>query len=57
MPDYLNRMVNKYITMPKNVSLRCIDFDEEGRYWITSDGELWSFCREEPRKKNFNDNG
>ena len=57
MPDYLNRMIIEALTLPPNVVLRSLDFDEEGRYWITSDERLLSVCRDQPRYKHFTDNG
>lgn len=57
MPDYLNRMIIEALKLPKNVILRSIDIDEQGRYWITSDGKLLSVCREKPLYKRFYDNG
>ena len=57
MPDYLNRMIAAYLEMPSSVGLRSIDIDEEGRYWITSDGRLLSVVREQPLYKHFFDNG
>jgi len=57
MVDYLNRMINEFLNLPKNIVLRSIDFDNDGRYWITSDGRLLSVCREKPRYKHFTDNG
>ena len=57
MPDYLNRMIIEALTLPPNVSLRSLDFDEQGRYWITSDERLLSVCREQPIYKHFTDNG
>ncbi|MBR2507903.1 MAG: hypothetical protein IKB70_13715 [Bacilli bacterium] len=46
MPDYLNRMINEVLTLPPNVILASAGFDDNGRYWITSDGRLMSVCRE-----------
>lgn len=57
MVDYLGRMVRELHNIPNNVVLKSIDIDQLGRYWITSDGRILSVCREEPRYKNFTDNG
>ena len=57
MPDYLNRMINEVLNLPPNVSLVSVDFDSQGRYWLTSDGRLMSVCREQVRYKQFTDNG
>ena len=46
MPDYLNRMINEALTLPPNVALVSVDLDQQGRYWITSDGRLLSVCRD-----------
>jgi len=45
MPDYLNRMINEALYLPSNVVLKSIELDEEGRFWMLSNGELLSVCR------------
>ena len=57
MPDYLNRMINEALYLPSNVVLKSIELDEEGRFWMLSNGELLSVCRNQPRYKHFHDNG
>ena len=57
MPDYLNRMIAAYLEMPSSVELRSLDFDDQGRFWITSDSRLLSVVREKPLFKRFFDNG
>ena len=57
MPDFLNRMIIEAFKLPPNTLLKSIDTDEQGRYWLLSDGRLLSVCREQPRYKVFTDNG
>lgn len=55
MPDYRERMLKVCKDLPENVLIRQID--EQGRYWLLSDGRLLSVCREQPIFKQFYDNG
>lgn len=55
MPDYVERVIRESFNLPDNVIMKSID--EEGRYWITSDGRVLSVVREQPRYKHFTDNG
>lgn len=57
MPDYLSRAIFEGLQLPKNVILKAIEADEDGRYWILSDGRVLSVCREKPYYKNFTDDG
>ena len=57
MPDYLWRVIQESYNQPAPLIYKSIDIDEEGRYWITSDGRLLSVCREQARFKHFTDNG
>ncbi len=50
MPDYLNRMINEALSLPPSVALSQID--DQGRYWITSDGRVLSVCGNEPQYLN-----
>ena len=55
MKDYLNRLINKALNLPPSVALSQID--DEGKYWITSDGSVLSVCGNEPKYLNtyYND--
>ena len=44
MPDYLNRMINEARKLPPDVAL--ISLDDEGKYWLTTDGRWLSVCGE-----------
>lgn len=59
MPDYLNRIIIESLeNQDYNIILKSID--DDGRYWISSDGKLISVCRDIARYKHFsydNDNG
>lgn len=57
MPDYLERIIRIALELPEDVILKSVDLDEQGRYWITTDGRLLSVCREKPLFKKFKDNG
>lgn len=57
MPDYLERMVRVALDLPEDVILKSVDLDEQGRYWLLSDGRLLSVVNEQPYFKNFTDNG
>ena len=55
MPDYLNRMINEARKLPPDVAL--ISLDDEGKYWLTTDGRWLSVCGEQPLYRTLNDNG
>ena len=55
MPDYVERVIIESFNLPSNIILKSVD--DEGRYWITSDGRILSVVREQPRYKHFTDNG
>lgn len=57
MPDYLQRVLEESYKQSVPMIYKNISFDDEGRYWITSDGRLLSVCREKSRYKHFTDNG
>lgn len=57
MPDYLNRMVNQLIKIPRNIVLKSLDIDENGRYWILSNGKVLSVVRDEAYYLTSFDNG
>jgi hypothetical protein len=44
MPDYVERVIVESFNLPPNVILKSLD--EEGRYWITSDGRVLSVVRD-----------
>lgn len=54
MKDYLNRMINEALHLPPSVALSQID--DEGKYWITSNGKVLSVCGNEPQYLNTYDN-
>lgn len=41
------------VELPENVVL--CNLDDEGRYWIATDGRLLSLCKEKPYYKKFVD--
>ena len=53
MRDYLEGVIIESLKMPPNVILKNID--EQGRYWITTDGRILSLCRETPHYLQFTD--
>ena len=57
MPDYLNRMINELLILPKETVMKSIDIDNQGRYWLLSNGKLLSVVNEQPYYKYFTDNG
>ena len=57
MPDYLNRMVNQLFKIPRNIILKSLDIDEQGRFWILSNGDVLSVVRDEAHYMTFTDNG
>ena len=57
MPDYLWRVIQESYNQPTPLTYRSVDIDQQGKYWITSDGRLLSVCRSRPHWKRFTDNG
>lgn len=58
MPDYLCRVIEQSFKMPPDVIMKSLDIcDNEGRFWITSNGDVISFCRPDALFKVFGDNG
>ena len=55
--DYLDRLISQIYDIPDCSVLRCIDEDEQGRYWITDKGDVYSICRNKIIKKTYTDNG
>ena len=55
MPDYLNRMICEALSLPPSIALSSID--DQGKYWITSDGRVLSVCGDQPQYLKNNDNG
>ena len=57
MVDYLQRAITVFLMEPAAVSFRTFDKDEQGRFWISTDGRLLSVCRDQALWKSFQDNG
>ena len=55
--DQLSKVVFTSLNLPINVVMRDTQIDNNGRYWITSDGRLISLCDDQPIYRKFSDNG
>lgn len=55
--DQLSKVVFASLNLPLNVVMRDTQIDDNGRYWITSDGRLISLCDDQPFYRKFSDNG
>lgn len=54
-PDYLARMIFEAVKLNPDTILKSLD--DQGRYWITNDGQVLSVCRSLPLWKARIDNG
>lgn len=53
MQDYLARFLIESFNFPNNIIVKPLDIDENGRYWMLSNGQVLSVCREQPHYKVF----
>lgn len=56
MPDYLNRLVNELYNIPPNVLVSSLYMDDDGKYWIRSDGKTFSLVNNKPHYMTFSKN-